>query len=157
MKQLQYILEQFYQKIVGLMVLFMMFLVIFQVFARYLFGISPLFIEEAVTYVIVTVGTLGAVYGLYRNKHASLSFLREKLPVSLRRFHTLLINSIVIITILCVQGIGGFIFTQRTLHLTSTGVGYPLFFLHGLVFVAGSMGVVLMIIKTINDWKINEE
>lgn len=133
-----------YFGILSLGVMILMFLVIFQVFARYLFAISPLWIEEAVAYLLVFTGLLGAAYAFYQKKHIALTFLHDMVPPSIKIILDIIVDSIVLLFSFLILIVGGIIFTNQTAMLKSPGARYPLLALHILLPIAGVIIVVLL-------------
>lgn len=142
-----------YFGILSLGVMILMFLVIFQVFARYLFSISPLWIEEAVAYLLVFTGILGSAYAFYQKKHIALTFLHDMVPPSGKMILDILVDFIVLLFSFLVLIVGGIIFTMQTISLKSPGAGYPLLALHILLPIAGMIIVVLLAISIVEKIK----
>jgi TRAP-type C4-dicarboxylate transport system permease small subunit len=61
-------------------------LVITFVFMRYLFGITFIWAEEAITLLFISTTFFGAVVGMRTDEHITINFLVELMPASIRKY-----------------------------------------------------------------------
>ncbi len=72
-----------------ILLVFMTFLVIWQVFTRYVLNDPASFTEELVRYSLIWTGFIGAAYAFSTREHMALTFLRDKLEPNKKRFFNL--------------------------------------------------------------------
>lgn len=72
-------------RIAALLLITMTFLVLYQVFTRYVLNSPSDFTEEVVRYLLIWTGFIGAAYAFSTRQHMALIFLRDKLGGSRRR------------------------------------------------------------------------
>lgn len=93
--------------IAALLLSVMTFLVLFQVFTRYVLNSPAAFTEELVRYFLIWTGFIGAAYAFSTRQHMSLVLLRDKLKPAKRKILMVFIDSLILVFALFVITIGG--------------------------------------------------
>ncbi len=125
----------------------LMMLVVTQVFTRYCFGISPIWMEETISYLLVYCGLVGSSYAFYQKKHIALTFLHDKVSEKSKQILQIIVDVCVIVFTILVQIVGGIFFVVQTKNIASVGIGYPLIYLHILLPISGVIIVALLLIS----------
>jgi TRAP-type transport system small permease protein len=76
----------YYDYFCRILLLLMSLLVVTFVFMRYLFGITFIWAEEAITMLFISTTFFGAVLGVKDNEHININFFVELIPKSIRRY-----------------------------------------------------------------------
>ena len=86
----------------------MTFLVLYQVFTRYVLNSPAAFTEELVRYSLIWTGFIGAAYAFSTREHMSLVLLQESLKPEGRRILMICIDTLILIFAIFIITIGGF-------------------------------------------------
>lgn len=76
----------YYDYFCRILLLLMSLLVVTFVFMRYLFGITFIWAEEAITMLFISTTFFGAVIGVKDNEHISINFFIDLIPDSIKRY-----------------------------------------------------------------------
>ncbi|MDO5661515.1 MAG: TRAP transporter small permease [Brachybacterium sp.] len=110
----------------------MTFLVMYQVFTRYVLDEPAAFTEELVRYTLVWTGFIGAAYAFLTRGHMSLTILRDAIPGTAGVVVRVAIHAVVLLFAVIVLVIGG-----ANLSFTSWGVESALLQIpRGLIYLA---------------------
>ena len=104
----------------GWLVLLMMFLIMFEVFMRYIVGKPPIIADEFAAYMLVAMSFLGGAYTWRQKGHVRITFLVQRLPpraASWTRLVTLVIAFI--FAIVLSQASSTYLGLSFRLHLAS--------------------------------------
>jgi len=74
----------------------MTILVIISVFLRYIFGVTFIWAEEAITMLFVASSFYGAVLCLHENEHIQIDFLYQTFPPKLKAIMDIIINFVIL-------------------------------------------------------------
>ena len=99
LRQLQKGINYVLARIAALLLIAMTFLVIYQVFTRYILNNPADFTEEIVRYLLIWLGFVGAAYAFSTREHIALFFFRDKLPAGLRRGLIIAMDALVLFII----------------------------------------------------------
>ncbi|UYM06231.1 TRAP transporter small permease [Solicola gregarius] len=114
------------------------FVVLWQVVSRELFGTTPTWSEETSRILLIWIGFLSAAIGFREGAHIAISFVVDRLPDILRQIlHYAVLATILALGLyLTVQGAQ---FTADTQNATLPGTGLPRSALYVMMPVAGVM------------------
>ncbi len=139
-------LFNFYFGILTVAVMGLMMLVMIQVITRYFFGISPIWMEETISYLLVFTGLIGSSFAFYENRHVALVFLHDKVSPRKKAMLQIFVDICVICFALLVQVVGGLLLVDQTKDRLSMGTQYPLIYINMLVPISGAITIVLLLI-----------
>ena len=129
---------------------FMTFLVIWQVFTRYVLNDPASFTEELVRYSLIWTGFIGAAYAFSTREHMALTFLRDKLDESNIKRLKVAVDVVILLFALAILVIGG----TKLAIAASMEYSALLGFLRSLVdSMAPISGVFIVIIQIINIYE----
>ena len=87
---------------------FMTFLVLWQVFTRYVLNNPAAFTEELVKDSLIWTGFIGAAYAFSTREHMSLTIIRDKLTGTPHKILMVAIDALILVLAVMVITIGGF-------------------------------------------------
>src|SRR5262245_8261648 len=97
MAALRWLYANLLEWIVGLLLLAIVLITIWQVFSRYVLN-SPLsWSDEVAQLLLVWAAFLGAAVGIKRNSHLKIDFATGLLPVPAQRFAALFVSALVLV------------------------------------------------------------
>ncbi|MDW2797798.1 TRAP transporter small permease [Clostridium boliviensis] len=137
-------------RIAAVLLTVMSFLVIYQVFTRYVLNNPSDFTEEIVRYLLIWTGFVGAAYAFSTRQHMALLFIRDKLnPVS-RKSLMIFTDLLVLAFALFVMTIGGakLAISARMEYSALLGISRSLVY-----SMAPISGVFIIIVQIINIWE----
>ena len=113
--------------------------VLFQVFSRYILGISFTWTEEFARFSLIWLTILGAAYLNGKREHLSMDYLYQKFSESNKRKASILIEVLIFLFALIVMVIGGFNLVYTTLHLEqlSGTLRIPLGYIYAIMPFSG--------------------
>lgn len=137
-------------RIAALLLIAMTFLVIYQVFTRYVLNNPSDFTEELVRYLLIWTGFIGAAYAFSTREHMALVFVRDKLNDKNKKILIILIDAVVLAFALFIMIIGGskLAFSARKEFSALLGISRSLVY-----SMAPISGVFIVIIQIINIWE----
>ena len=137
-------------RLAAILLSFMTFLVLYQVFTRYVLGSPAAFTEELVRYSLIWTGFIGAAYAFSTRQHMALILVQEKLNPSAKRILTAVIDTLVLIFALFVIVVGGIKLAMSAVHEYSALLGIS----RGLVYsMAPISGVFIILAQIINIYE----
>ncbi len=137
-------------RIAALLLIAMTFLVIYQVFTRYILNNPADFTEEIVRYLLIWLGFVGAAYAFSTREHIALFFFRDKLPTGLRRMLVIGMDALVLVTIFAIMVVGGI----KLVYSASMEYSPILFIPRSLVYAMGPVaGVLITFLQVIHLWE----
>lgn len=137
-------------RLAAILLSFMTFLVLYQVFTRYVLGSPAAFTEELVRYSLIWTGFIGAAYAFSTRQHMALILVQEKLNPSAKKVLTAAIDTLVLIFALFVILIGGIKLAMSAVHEYSALLGIS----RGLVYsMAPISGVFIILAQIINIYE----
>lgn len=137
-------------RIAALLLIFMTFLVLYQVFTRYVLDNPADFTEEVVRYLLIWTGFIGAAYAFSTRQHMALVFLRDKLPEQKKRALMAAIDAVILIFAIFVMIIGGTKLALSAVREFSALLGVS----RSLVYsMAPISGVFIAVAQAINIWE----
>ena len=87
---------------------FMTFLVLWQVFTRYVLNSPAAFTEELVKYSLIWTGFIGAAYAFSTREHMALTLVRDKLTGRPHQVLVIFIDALILLLAIFVITIGGY-------------------------------------------------
>lgn len=128
--------------------------VLWQVFTRFVIGISSSFTDELARYLMIWIGVLGAAYVSGKNMHVAIDVLPSKASVSTQKKLARLVNIIVIIFALTALVIGGsrLVYISYLLGQNSAALQVPLALVYIVIPISG---VLIIYYKVSNLLKIS--
>jgi TRAP-type C4-dicarboxylate transport system permease small subunit len=134
----------------GTLLVIMTFLVLYQVFTRYVLGTPAAFTEELVRYALIWTSFISAAYAFLHRKHMALAFVRDKFSPAVRR--RLLIGSDVLVLLFAVLVlvVGGTMLALSARNDFSALLGIS----RGLVYAIGPIaGLAIAAAQLLNIWE----
>lgn len=135
-----------------ILLVFMTFLVIWQVFTRYVLNDPASFTEELVRYSLIWTGFIGAAYAFSTREHMALTFLRDKLEPNKKRFVTIGVDVLILLFAFAILFIGGTKLAFAASMEYSALLGVPRSLVYAMAPVSGLFIVIIQIINIYEDY-----
>ncbi|WP_246208636.1 TRAP transporter small permease [Anaerotalea alkaliphila] len=133
--------------LVSLLFLTMTFLVLWQVFTRYVLGNPSMFTEELVLIILVWTAYLGAAYAFGKREHMSLVFLKERMTGTRRKIVMVVIDASIIAFSLLILIYGGYMISESVFAVKTPILGFS----RGMIYIATTVsGVIITLLQVIN-------
>lgn len=130
---------------------FMTFLVLWQVFTRYVLNNPAAFTEELVKYSLIWTGFIGAAYAFSTREHMSLTLLRDKLTGTPHKILMVLIDVLILLLAIFVITIGGFKLAVSAKMEFSALLGIPRSLVYSIAPISGIFIILAQIINIYED------
>ena len=127
---------------------FMTFLVLWQVFTRYVLNSPAAFTEELVKYSLIWTGFIGAAYAFSTREHMALTLVRDKLT---GRPHQILVIFIDALILLLAITIGGYKLAVSARAEFSALLGVPRTLVYSIAPISGIFIIIAQIINLYED------
>ena len=135
-----------------ILLVFMTFLVIWQVFTRYVLNDPASFTEELVRYSLIWTGFVGAAYAFSSREHMALTFLRDKLEPNKKRLVTIGVDALILIFAFAILFVGGAKLAFAASMEYSALLGVPRSLVYAMAPVSGLFIVIIQIINIYEDY-----
>lgn len=135
-----------------ILLVFMTFLVIWQVFTRYVLNDPASFTEELVRYSLIWTGFIGAAYAFSTREHMALTFLRDKLEPNKKRLVTISVDALILIFAFAILFVGGAKLAFAASMEYSALLGVPRSLVYAMAPVSGLFIVIIQIINIYEDY-----
>ena len=135
-----------------ILLVFMTFLVIWQVFTRYVLNDPASFTEELVRYSLIWTGFIGAAYSFSTREHMALTFLRDKLEPNKKRLVTIGVDALILIFAFAILFVGGAKLAFAASMEYSALLGVPRSLVYAMAPVSGLFIVIIQIINIYEDY-----
>lgn len=129
----------------------MTFLVLYQVFTRYVLNSPAAFTEELVRYSLIWTGFIGAAYAFSTREHMSLALLQESLKPEGRRILMICIDTLILIFAIFIITIGGFKLAMSAQKVYSALLGIPRSLVYAMAPVSGIFIIIAQLINLYED------
>ena len=129
----------------------MTFLVLYQVFTRYVLNSPAAFTEELVRYSLIWTGFIGAAYAFSTREHMSLVLLQESLKPEGRRVLMICIDTLILIFAIFIITIGGFKLAMSAQKVYSALLGIPRSLVYAMAPVSGIFIIIAQLINLYED------
>lgn len=129
----------------------MTFLVLYQVFTRYVLNSPAAFTEELVRYFLIWTGFIGAAYAFITREHMCLVIVRDSLNPAARRTLMTVIDVLILIFAIFVITIGGFKLSMSAEKVYSALLGIPRSLVYGMAPISGLFIIVAQLINIYED------
>ncbi len=140
-------LEFVLSRIAALLLTAMTFLVLYQVFTRYVLNNPASWTEELVRYLLIWTGFIGAAYGFSTRAHMSLIFFRDKQKPAVKKALTVSMDVLIVVFAILVLVSGGFKLALSTMLVKSSLLGFP----RGLVYIMAPVaGIFITLVQLVN-------
>ena len=136
----------------NILLVFMTFLVIWQVFTRYVLNDPASFTEELVRYSLIWTGFIGAAYAFSTREHMALTFLRDKLEPNKKRLVTISVDALILIFAFAILFVGGAKLAFAASMEYSALLGVPRSLVYAMAPVSGLFIVIIQIINIYEDY-----
>lgn len=137
-------------RIAAVLLTMMTFLVLYQVFTRYVLNSPSAFTEELVRYFLMWTSFIGAAYAFSTRQHMALLLIYQKVGEKEKRNLMILADLLVLLFALFIMTIGGTKLAISARMEYSALLGIP----RGLVYsVAPLSGLFIVFIQCINIWE----
>ncbi|NDL67515.1 TRAP transporter small permease [Clostridiales bacterium F-3ap] len=147
MKTMKIFLNRLLSYLVSLLFLTMTFLVLWQVFTRYVLGNPSMFTEELVLIILVWTAYLGAAYAFGKREHMSLVFLKERMTGTRRKIVMVVIDASIIAFSLLILIYGGYMISESVFAVKTPILGFS----RGMIYIATTVsGVIITLLQVIN-------
>ncbi len=134
------------KKVVGIMMMFMVAIMCYQVVLRYAFQNSNIWSEEVTRYLFVYVSLLGSFIAIRRNSHLKVDFFVDLLKGNFKRYFTIITDIAVILFIIYLIPLS-FNLCLSTMKNISPGLKMPM----GYAYAAIPIGAVFMLLGMIEQ------
>ena len=121
---------------------FMTFLVLWQVFTRYVLNSPAAFTEELVKYSLIWTGFIGAAYAFSTREHMALTLVRDKLTF---------IDALILLLAIFVITIGGYKLAMSARAEFSALLGVPRTLVYSIAPISGIFIIIAQIINLYED------
>jgi TRAP-type C4-dicarboxylate transport system permease small subunit len=150
MRVLRWLYANLLEWIVGLLLLAIVLITLWQVFSRYIMDAPVTWSDEVAQLLLVWATFLGSAVGIKRNSHLRIDFVATSLPVSAQRFAVLFVNALILIVAVCMV-VYGWDFYLKTGNDTSTSLGFSRNLFYLPIPISGLLMVLLLIPATIRS------
>ena len=130
---------------------FMTFLVLWQVFTRYILNHPAAFTEELVKYSLIWTGFIGAAYAFSTREHMSLTLIRDKFTGKAHTALLVVIDGLILLMAIFVFTIGGFKLAVSASREFSALLGIPRSLVYSIAPISGVFIVLAQIINIYED------
>lgn len=130
---------------------FMTFLVLWQVFTRYILNHPAAFTEELVKYSLIWTGFIGAAYAFSTREHMSLTIVRDKLTGVPHKILVIAIDVLILALAVMVITIGGFKLAISAKMEFSALLGIPRSLVYSCAPVSGIFIIFAQLINLFED------
>lgn len=150
------ILDNILEKILIILLAFMLLQVLWQVFSRYILLHPSSFTDELSRFLLIWIGLLGASYVTGKRMHLTIDLLPGKLKGSKKKTLDLIINLIIVAFAFFVMLIGGsrLVYITLTLGQTSSALEIPLGYIYFVIPLSGLL-IIIYSILNIRDFPKN--
>lgn len=140
MKLRKYI-DRLLEKLLILIMAFMVLNVLWQVCSRYFLGIPSAFTDELARYLMIWIGILGAAYVSGRNGHVAIDVLPSRVSEKNQKKLRLLVRLVIILFCLFAMVIGGLrlVYITYVLEQYSPALELPLALVYAIIPVSGAL------------------
>jgi TRAP-type C4-dicarboxylate transport system permease small subunit len=136
--------------VAGVLLVLMTFLVLYQVFTRYVLGTPAAFTEELVRYALIWTSFISAAYAFLHRKHMALVFVRDRFRPQVRRGLLVGADVLVLLFAVVVLVVGGTMLALGARHDYSALLGIS----RGLVYaIAPITGLAITFAQVLNIWE----
>ena len=135
-----------------ILLVFMTFLVIWQVFTRYVLNDPASFTEKLVRYSLIWTGFIGAAYAFSTREHMALTFLRDKFDPNSKRIITIGVDVLIMLFAFAIMFIGGTKLSFAASMEYSALLGVPRSLVYSMAPISGLFIVVIQIINIYEDF-----
>ena len=155
-------MEQFFTKlkrgmvfllswISAILLVAMSFLVIYQVFTRYVLNSPAAFTEELVKYSLIWTGFIGAAYAFSTREHMALTLVRDKLTGRPHQILVIFIDALILLLAIFVITIGGYKLAVSARAEFSALLGVPRTLVYSIAPISGIFIIIAQIINLYED------
>lgn len=138
-----------YLCIMAAAILFIMFLVVAQVIARYVFNTGIFITEEMVSFMMVWIAMIGSAYAFYSRRHMTIDLLKERLSPRAQDYVQIFVDIFILVTLVLVHIMGGISFATLTKGQTTATLGFSAFWLNVSLAVGGVLGIIFCVLSLI--------
>ena len=130
---------------------FMTFLVLWQVFTRYVLNSPAAFTEELVKYSLIWTGFIGAAYAFSTREHMALTLVRDKLTGRPHQILVIFIDALILLLAIFVITIGGYKLAVSARAEFSALLGVPRTLVYSIAPISGIFIIIAQIINLYED------
>ncbi len=127
------VIEWFCIVIMGVMTI----LVTWQVITRYVFNNPSVFTEQTSQYLFVWLIMYGSAYVFGKREHMKISFVRDLVRKSVRKYFDIIQEIITMIFVLCVMVYGGYYSTLKQMVQTDATLQIPMGVIYSAIPISG--------------------
>jgi TRAP-type C4-dicarboxylate transport system permease small subunit len=150
MAALRWLYNNLIEWVVGLLLLAIVLITIWQVFIRYVLNSPSAWSDEIAQLLLVWAAFLGSAIGIKRNSHIQIDFAAALLPTPARRFAVLFVNALVLVVAVSMT-VYGWQFYFNTGNDTSTSLGFSRNLFYLPIPISGMLMIALLIPATIRS------
>lgn len=136
-------LVRFLSVILGILFVFMTFLVIYQVVSRYVFNSPLTFTEDLLGYSFVWLTLIGTTILFSNKEHMNIDFIVDKFPKNVRASIDMLIDLLVIVVAIGIFIYGGFKVIQIGGLQMSPTLNIPLSYVYSILPITGVLLIII--------------
>ena len=129
----------------------MTFLVLYQVFTRYVLNSPAAFTEELVRYSLIWTGFIGAAYAFSTREHMALTLVRDKLTGRPHQILVIFIDALILLLAIFVITIGGYKLAVSARAEFSALLGVPRTLVYSIAPISGIFIIIAQIINLYED------
>ena len=129
----------------------MTFLVLYQVFTRYVLNSPAAFTEELVRYSLIWTGFIGAAYAFFTRQHMCLVVVRDSLNPVGKKILMTAVDLLILVFALFVITIGGFKLAMSAQKVYSALLGIPRSLVYAMAPVSGIFIIIAQLINLYED------
>ena len=138
-------------RIATLLLSVMTFLVLYQVFTRYVLNSPAAFTEELVRYSLIWTGFIGAAYAFSTREHMALTLVRDKLTGRPHQVLVIFIDALILLLAIFVITIGGYKLAMSARAEFSALLGVPRTLVYSIAPISGIFIIIAQIINLYED------
>jgi TRAP-type C4-dicarboxylate transport system permease small subunit len=147
MAAVRWVCDNLIEWVVGILLLAIVTMTIWQVFSRYVLNAPSSWSDEVAQLLLVWAAFLGAAVGVKRNSHIQIDLVGGRLPAPVRRYTALLVNALMLVVAVS-MAVYGWQFYVATGNDTSTSLGFPRNLFYLPIPISGLLMIVLLVPAT---------
>ena len=155
MKEILTVVKKFMTKLLAaiatILLSVMTFLVLYQVFTRYVLNSPAAFTEELVRYFLIWTGFTGAAYAFFTRQHMCLVLVRDSLNPAGKRALMTFVDLLILLFAIFVITVGGFKLVMSAEKVYSALLGMPRSLVYAMAPISGIFIIVAQLINLYED------
>lgn len=139
MKSIKKRMDRFIMAFCILLLIFMVFVGLWQVFTRYVLASPSTVSEEVLRFSLIWVSLIGGAYAFGQKKHIAILFIVKKFPPAIKKVVKMIVECLIILFSVVIMIGGGFRAVLLTIEQTSAALGLSMSVVYFALPLSGLM------------------